>query len=66
MRKRRQIGGPEDTPFRTKPHLALEMPTALTAEGTLLMRWVTCDEGFGRSHAFLDSVVNQLSLYRRH
>lgn len=59
-------GGPEGTPFRTKPRLALEILTELTAEGTLPIRWMTCDEGFGRNRAFLDSVVNQLSLYRRH
>ncbi|MYD91558.1 MAG: transposase [Caldilineaceae bacterium SB0662_bin_9] len=36
-----------DIPFRIKPELALEMLNALVAEGTLPLRWVTCDEGFG-------------------
>ena len=55
--RRRRTGVPEGTPFRTKPQLVLEMLTALTAEGVLPVRWVTCDEGFGCSHAFLDGVA---------
>ena len=34
------------------------MLSALVAEGTLPLRWVTCDEGFGHSHAFLDGVAD--------
>ena len=56
--RRRRTGVPADTPFRTKPELALEMLGALVAEGTLPLRWVTCDEGFGHSHAFLDGVAD--------
>ena len=56
--RRRRTGVPADTAFRTKPELALEMLSALVAEGTLPLRWVTCDEGFGHSHAFLDGVAD--------
>ena len=53
----REPCGTADLPFRTKLQLVLEMPTALVAEGSLLVRWVTCDEGFVCSHVFLDGVV---------
>ena len=33
------------------------MLTDLVAEGSLPMHWVTCDEGFGVSPTFLDSVA---------
>ena len=52
-----RTGVPADLHFRTKPQLVLEMLTALVAEGSLPVRWVTCDEGFGCSHAFLDGVA---------
>ena len=44
-------GGPAaaDTPFRSEPKLV--------AEDSLPLRWVTCDEGFSLSHAFLDGVA---------
>ena len=41
--------------FRTKPQLALEMLAELVAEGSLPARWVSCDEGYGRSVDFLDA-----------
>ena len=56
--RRRRTGVPADTPFRSKPQLALDMLTALVAEGSLPLRWVTCDEGFSLSHAFLDGVAD--------
>ena len=56
--RRRRTGVPADTPFRSKPQLALDMLTALVAEGSLPQRWVTCDEGFSLSHAFLDGVAD--------
>ena len=56
--RRRRTGVPEGIPFRTKPQLALDMLSGLVAEGTLPVRWVTCDEGFGHSHAFLDGVAD--------
>ena len=55
--RRRRTGVPADTPFRTKPQLAPDMLTDLVAEGSLPVRWVTCDEGFSISHAFLDGVA---------
>ena len=39
--------------FRTKPELAWEMIQRLHARGVVPFRWVTCDEAFGDSHAFL-------------
>jgi DDE superfamily endonuclease len=50
-------GIPEETPFKTKPALALEMLQAIVAAGSLGFRWVTCDEVFGREPAFLDGVA---------
>ena len=55
--RHRRTGVPADTPFRTKPQLALDMLTALVTEDALPVRWVTCDEGFRVSHAFLDGVA---------
>ena len=59
MRERRQRCGvpAEATAFRTKPQLALEMLAELVAEGSLPARWVSCDEGYGRSVDFLDGVA---------
>jgi len=47
----------EDTRFKTKPTLALEMLRTVVQAGTVRFRWVTCDEAFGREPAFLDSVA---------
>jgi len=47
----------EAATFRTQPQLALAMLTELVAEGSLPARWVTCDEGYGRSVDFLDGVA---------
>ena len=33
------------------------MLTTLTTEGSLPVCWVTCDEGLGISHAFLNGVA---------
>ena len=55
--ERRRTGGPADTSFRTKPQLVPGMLTTLTTEGSLPVCWVTCDEGFGISHAFLNGVA---------
>ncbi len=52
-----KCGIPDDTHFKTKPELALEMLEVVMAEGTLDFRWVTCDEAYGRDTAFLDSVA---------
>jgi SRSO17 transposase len=53
-----KCGIPDDTVFKTEPELAIEMLRAVKAEGTLRMRWVTCDETFGRNPAFLDGVAD--------
>ena len=56
--RRQRCGVPEEAAtFRTKPQLALEMLTELVAEGSLPARWVSCDEGYGRSVDFLDGVA---------
>jgi SRSO17 transposase len=52
-----RCGIPEDTPFTTKPALALEMLRALVTADTPRFRWVTCDEAFGREPTFLDGVA---------
>ena len=56
--RRQRCGVPEEAlAFRTKPQLVLEMLTELVAEGSLPARWVSCDEGYGRSVDFLDGVA---------
>jgi SRSO17 transposase len=53
----RKCGIPEKTIFQTKPELALEMLQTIGDEGALRGQWVTADEAFGRSTAFLDGVA---------
>jgi SRSO17 transposase len=53
----RKCGLPAETPFQTKPALALEMWQALVREGRLRWRWVTCDGACGRDGAFLDGTA---------
>jgi SRSO17 transposase len=55
--RRQRCGVPEDATFRTQPQLALGMLTELVADGSLPARWVSCDEGYGRSGDFLDGVA---------
>ena len=55
--RRQQCGVPEGLAFQTKPELGLGMLRAILAAGTLPGRWLACDEGFGRSPAFLDAVA---------
>lgn len=43
---------PEDTAFKTKPELALEMIQGLCHEGLFDAQWVTGDDFFGRNPAF--------------
>jgi len=52
-----KCGIPADTLFKTKPTLALEMLQAVVQAGTVRLRWVTCDEAFGREPTFLDGVA---------
>jgi len=56
--RRQKCGVPKDVTFQTKPELGLEMLEAVCQAGTLSVRWLTCDEAFGRSTAFLDQVAN--------
>jgi SRSO17 transposase len=58
-----QCGIPENTLFKTKPTLALEMLQAVVQAGTVRFRWVTCDEAFGREPTFLDGVAALLRWY---
>ncbi len=56
--RRQRCGVPEEAAtFRTKPQLALELLRELVADGSLPARWVSCDEGYGRSVDFLDGVA---------
>ena len=56
--RRQRCGVPEEAlAFRTKPQLALELLAELVADGALPARWVSCDEGYGRSGDFLDGVA---------
>lgn len=52
-----KCGIPDDTPFKTKPELALDMLQAAVTDGHLPFRWVTCDEAFGQIPAFLDGIA---------
>jgi SRSO17 transposase len=47
-------GIPDETRFKTKQTLALEMVQASVTEGGPRFRWLTCAEAFGRAGAFLD------------
>jgi SRSO17 transposase len=54
---REECGVPEELSFRTQPQLGLAMIADMVSEDTLRMRWVTCDEGFGKDPAFLDGIT---------
>ena len=54
----KKCGIPNETTYRTKPELALDMLQAVVAQGCLRFRWVTCDELYGRSPDFLDGVAD--------
>ena len=51
----RKCGIPQETLFKSKPELALDMLQAGVAQGSLRFRWVTCDEAFGSNPRFLDA-----------
>jgi len=55
--RRKQCGLPSETPFQTKPELALEMITAVVKSQALRCRWVVADEAFGNNPSFLDGVA---------
>jgi SRSO17 transposase len=52
-----KCGIPDETRFRTKPEIALQMLQAVVAQGGLRFRWVRCDELYGHSPDFLDGVA---------
>ncbi len=56
--RRKECGIPDETPFKTKPELALEMLKAAIEAGALRFRWVACDETYGKDPVFLDGVVD--------
>ena len=56
--RRQKCGVPEEITFQTKPTLGFEMLKEIRREGTLPGRWLTCDEAFGQSPAFLDQVAD--------
>src|SRR5712691_9499308 len=54
--RRRRCGVPADMPFKTKPTLGWEMIQGVHQAHTLRVRWVTCDEAFGRDTSLLDHI----------
>ena len=50
-------GIPDTLAFKTEPELALEMISGLVERGVVPFRWVTCDEGYGKSPAFLAGIA---------
>lgn len=58
QRQRRQrCGVPESLVFQTEPALGLEMIQALQQRQIVPFRWVACDEGYGKTPAFLDGIA---------
>jgi SRSO17 transposase len=51
---------PEETTFRTKITLALEMIQEQHKSGLFSAKWIACDEFFGRSSQFLDDLPKEL------
>ncbi|MEK7787025.1 MAG: IS701 family transposase, partial [Chloroflexota bacterium] len=48
---------PETLSFQTEPALGLEMITILVQRATVPFRWVTADEKYGETPAFLDGIA---------
>ena len=55
--RRKKADVPRGVRFHTKPELALEMIERAGA-GALSVRWVTCDDGYGRDGGFRQSVAD--------
>jgi len=51
---------PEDTTFRTKPQLAVEMVNKIYASDHFPAKWITCDTIFGNSPDFIDNLPEEL------
>jgi len=60
--RRRKAGVPRGVRFQTKAALALEM-IEHAASGALSVRWVTCDDGYGRDGGFRQSLADLGLLY---
>ena len=50
-------GIPDTLAFPTEPELALEMIAGLVRPAVVPFRWVACDEGYGKSPAFLAGIA---------
>src|ERR1019366_8110099 len=61
--RREDCGVPASVRMQTKPELAWDMVQGITARGALPFRYVTLDEGFGRSTALLDRVAEAERIY---
>ena len=55
--RRHRCGVPESIPFQTKPQIAATLVAEVMAAGSLPVRWVTCDEGYGSDTVFLDRLA---------
>ena len=55
--RRHRCGVPENIPFQTKPQIAAALVAEVMAAGSLPVRWVTCDEGYGSDTVFLDRLA---------
>lgn len=53
-----RTGIPDDVTFRTKTELAAEMIHTVCSRGVVPIRWVTMDEGYGKSPALLQQIVD--------
>jgi len=51
---------PDDTEFKTKNELALEMINQIQENNLFPSRWITCDSFFGRDSQFLDKISDNL------
>jgi SRSO17 transposase len=54
--RREKCQMPENLQFKTKIELALEMIQELGQQGNFPVRWIACDEFFGRDGNFLDQL----------
>ena len=54
--RRRACGVPENLAFQTKPALAWDLVQRVRERGSLPLRWVTMDEGYGRDSVLLDRI----------
>jgi len=55
--RREKCGVPEEIVFQTKPQLGWEMINSVRKAKTLRVRWLVCDEGFGRDTSLLDNIA---------